>query len=84
MRKSVKRPSEWLKLLCKQWAEENGAKVHDTDAKLMNFKPYLKGMLSAQLLCRLSIPVTKDFRLDTSPLQPNIDFWGILGIDVSD
>ena len=79
MRKAYKLPSEWLRLLCKQWAEENELLVDSTDAKFMDYKPFLKGMLTSQLLCRLSIPSTKDSGLD--PCQQQIDFWRILGIE---
>ena len=83
MRKAIKPPSEWLKLLCKQWADENPQLVDSTDAKFMDYKPYLKGMLTSQLLVRLSIPpITKDFSLDGSPSPTAVDFWRILGIEV--
>jgi len=75
MRKANKRPSEWLKLLCKDWAVENLDLVEGTDAKFLEYKPYLKGYLSSQLLCRLSIPPSKD--MDT----PLVDFWGICSIE---
>lgn len=75
MKKANKRPSDWLKLLCKDWAVENLALVEGTDAKFLEYKPYLKGYLSSQLLCRLSIPpLNKD--VDT----PVVDFWGICDI----
>lgn len=74
MRKANKRPSEWLRLLCKDWAADNEVLVDATDAKFMEYKPYLKGILSSQLLCRLSIPPSKD--VDT----PIVDLWGICGI----
>ncbi len=70
MRRANKRPSDWLRLLCKDWALENEDLVEGSDHKFLDYKPYLKGTLSSQLLCRLSIP-QKD--LDN-------DFWGILGI----
>ncbi|KAL7558792.1 hypothetical protein ACA910_012466 [Epithemia clementina (nom. ined.)] len=79
MRKASKLPSEWLRLLCKQWADENEVLVDSTDAKFLDYKPYLKGMLSSQLLCRLSIPsVSKDIGLDGGR---QIDFWRILGVE---
>ncbi|GAX25698.1 hypothetical protein FisN_14Lh005 [Fistulifera solaris] len=81
MRKASKSPSEWLRLLCRQWAEENELLVETTDAKFIDFKPYLKGMLTSQLLCRLSIPSIKD-PLDGGSVQP-FDFWEILGIEDS-
>lgn len=81
MRKASKPPSEWLRLLCRQWAAENEVLVETTDAKFIDFKPYLKGMLSSQLLCRLSIPTIKD-PLDGGSVQ-SFDFWEILGVDDS-
>jgi hypothetical protein len=81
MRKASKPPSEWLRLLCRQWAEENELLVETTDAKFIDFKPYLKGLLTSQLLCRLSIPSMKD-PLDGGSVQP-FDFWEILGIEDS-
>lgn len=71
MRRTAKRPSEWLKLLCREWAVENEVLVDTTDAKFLDFKPFLKGIISSQLLCRLSLPQDKNMSLD---------FWGVLGI----
>jgi hypothetical protein len=79
MRKANKQPSEWLKLLCKDWARENEDLVAGTDIKFVEYKSYMKGMLSAQLLCRLSIAQNKDH--DGSETNPLVDFWDILGID---
>jgi hypothetical protein len=77
MRKANKRPSEWLKLLCKDWAMENLAIVEGTDKEFLDYKPYLKGYLSSQLFCRLSIPPpNKDFAENT----PMVDFWGMVGV----
>lgn len=53
--------------------------VETTDAKFLDYKPYLKGLLSSHLLCRLSIPSTKDCSLDGGN-SPPVDFWNILGI----
>lgn len=82
MRKATKPPSEWLKLLCKEWAIENTVLVETADAKFLDYKPYLKGLLTSQLLCRLSIPSTKDTTMDGSTSQ-SFDFWEILGISDS-
>ena len=80
MRKSTRPPSEWLKLLCKDWAADNEVLVDSVDMKFLHYKSYLKGMLSSQLLCRLSLPQKKDG--DNGVATPNpVDFWGILGID---
>lgn len=80
MRKANKPPSEWLRLLCRDWARENEVLVETADAKFLDYKPYLKGLLSPQLLYRLSIPITKE-SLDGTVTQSSIDFWGILGIE---
>lgn len=77
MRKAIKPPSEWLKLLCREWAAENPEIVEASDSKFLQYKSYLKGMLSSQLLCRLSTPPGKED--DTTP--PAVDFWGILGVE---
>lgn len=80
MRKANKPPSEWLKLLCRDWAIDNEALVDSVDEKFLVYKSYLKGMMSPQLLCRLSVPHAKDSSVDGSASTP-VDFWGILGID---
>jgi hypothetical protein len=84
MRKATKRPSEWLKLLCKDWAMENLDLVEATDKHFLDYKPYLKGYLSSQLLCRLSIPpsaTSKDAVSEqTAPPATPGDFWGVLNI----
>jgi hypothetical protein len=80
MRKTSKTPSEWLKLLCSEWAEENSDVVEATDQKFLEYKGFLKGMLSAHLLCRLSIPPAKE-NSGLEPTQPTVDFWGILGVE---
>jgi len=68
MKKANKRPSEWLKLLCKDWAEagENLELIETVDSKFESYKPYLKGKLSSQLLCRLCIPSDSGSSKDTS------------------
>jgi chemotaxis protein histidine kinase CheA len=82
MRRANKPPSEWLKLLCKDWASENEVLVETTDAKFLDYKPYLKGLLTSQLLCRLSLPQQKDAAMDgSSSSQSTVDFWRILGIE---
>lgn len=42
-----------------------------TDAKFLDYKPFLKGVISSQLLCRLSLPQDKNITLE---------FWSVLGI----
>jgi hypothetical protein len=80
MRKANRRPSDWLNLLCKDWASENHDLVDATDTKFAQYKPYLKGYLTSQLLCRLSLPPNKDPGLDGNS-APMVDFWGILGVE---
>lgn len=82
MRKAIKPPSDWLKLLCREWAVENQVLAETTDAKFLDYKPYLKGLLTSQLLCRLSIPQSKDGLDGTAP-HAVADFWEILGISDS-
>lgn len=54
--------------------------MDSVDVKFMHYKSYLKGMLTPQLLCRLSLPNKKES--ETGVPAPNpVDFWGILGID---
>lgn len=56
--------------------------VETADAKFLDYKPYLKGLLTSQLLCRLSLPPSKEAGLEGSTSLSNpVDFWGILGID---
>jgi len=75
MRKAIKPPSEWLKLLCKEWAIENEVLVETADAKFLDYKPFLKGLLTSQLLCRLSVPSP------TGKYAGEVDdFWEILGV----
>eukprot|EP00521_Asterionellopsis_glacialis_P008123 CAMPEP_0195288110 /NCGR_PEP_ID=MMETSP0707-20130614/4906_1 /TAXON_ID=33640 /ORGANISM="Asterionellopsis glacialis, Strain CCMP134" /LENGTH=541 /DNA_ID=CAMNT_0040347935 /DNA_START=712 /DNA_END=2337 /DNA_ORIENTATION=- len=82
MRKATKPPSEWLRLLCGDWAAENYDLVQAADGKFVQYKGYLKGMLASQLLVRLSLPPQSSTDEDTGapPSQPPVDFWGILGI----
>lgn len=62
MKKANKRPSEWLKLICREWAEaeENLGLIETVDGEFESYKPYLRGKLSSQLLCRLCIPSGAD------------------------
>jgi hypothetical protein len=79
MRKAQKPPSEWLKLLCREWAAENAETVEATDNKFLEYKSYTKGLLTPQLLCRLSIPPVKEHGMESQ--TPAVDFWGILGVE---
>lgn len=80
MRKAQKPPSEWLKLLCRDWAAENEAVVEAADAKFLEYKSFLKGVLSPQLLCRLAIPpMQKDDGTESE--APGMDFWAVLGVE---
>lgn len=74
MRRSQKSPSQWLRLLCSDWSKANGDVVEGSDSRFIEYKPYTQGLLSPQLLCRLSIP-TKD-----TGTSSGLDFWGILGV----
>lgn len=71
MRRAAKRPSEWLRLLCRDWAIENEVLVDTADAKFLDYKPFLKGIVSSQLLCRLSMP---------HGIPMSLDFWNVLGV----
>ena len=79
MKKVVKTPSQWLRLLCNEWVIENEAIAAATDLKYLEYKPYMKGVLSSQLLCRVSIPSTRDL-LDGITSTQSFDFWEILGV----
>ena len=79
MRKSSRSPSDWLKLLCANWAKENPTLVDGADEKLIALKPFLNGQLSCQLLCRLSIP-DPPTKHELAP-QHIVDFWKGLGIE---
>ena len=78
-----KPPSEWLRLLCKSWAERDEEVVAATDDRLMTYKPYLGGLLTSQLLCRLSIygRETLEFPWMEGNTPPSIDLWKILGVE---
>ena len=57
--------------------------VETVDAKLNGYKPYLKGFLTSQLLCRLSVQpadMVKVEGIDTNSTPQAVDFWKILGI----
>jgi len=77
MRNTCKSPSEWLKLLCRDWSVENIDIAEATDLKFLRYKSYLKGKITSQLLCRLSIPeLGKEPDVD----RTSVDFWKILGV----
>ncbi|KAL7464951.1 hypothetical protein ACHAXS_009085 [Conticribra weissflogii] len=86
MRMATKPPSEWLRLLCRDWAQENEELVNAADSRFLQYKSYLKGQLTSQLLCRLSISGREAPKGNTSgeadPTAPqSIDFWRILGVE---
>ena len=84
MRRATKTPSEWLKLLCSKWVAENEILVSQVDEKFLNFKSYLNGQLSSQLLCRLSILADENDsngQQDTANQTKPLDFWATLGIE---
>ena len=48
--------SKWLKVLCRSWAESKEKPfLENINRNFTKFKPYLKGRLSANLLCRIGI-----------------------------
>jgi uncharacterized protein YaeQ len=77
MKKACKSPSEWLKFLCRDWAVENIEIAEATDLKFLAYKSYLKGKLSSQLLCRISIP---ELGKEDGENIGSVDFWKTLGI----
>eukprot|EP00804_Cyclotella_cryptica_P007992 CCRYP_016024-RA/>CCRYP_016024-RA protein AED:0.02 eAED:0.02 QI:565/1/1/1/1/1/2/159/495 len=89
MRMATKAPSEWLRLLCRDWAQENEDILSTMDERFLRYKSYLKGQLTSQLLCRLSISGrdgrdARHARLEADPIgtaPPSIDFWKILGVE---
>jgi len=89
---ATKTPSEWLRLLCRDWSLENESIVVATDTRFVHYKSYLKGQLTSQLLCRLSISgnelspkehmATLEMAHDPTAMPaPSIDFWKILGVE---
>eukprot|EP00593_Proboscia_inermis_P001596 CAMPEP_0171294646 /NCGR_PEP_ID=MMETSP0816-20121228/3145_1 /TAXON_ID=420281 /ORGANISM="Proboscia inermis, Strain CCAP1064/1" /LENGTH=541 /DNA_ID=CAMNT_0011766659 /DNA_START=45 /DNA_END=1670 /DNA_ORIENTATION=- len=87
---ATKTPSEWLQLLCRDWANENRDIIDQVDGKFLAFKGYLKGQLTSQLLCRLSIetpqPAIESFEQDVSAesnKKKNLSFWQVLGVEDS-
>ena len=83
---ATKPPSEWLRLLCPQWSNENQATVEGADVRFLQYKPYLQGQLTSQLLCRLSVSTRVEGVgqvIANGALVPNLsfDFWKILGIE---
>ena len=88
MRMAIKPPSEWLRLLCRDWAHENEEIVAATDSRFLHYKSYLKGELTSQLLCRLSISGNEGRKeqnataeADPTSASQSIDFWRILGVE---
>jgi len=48
--------SKWLRVLCRSWAQSKEKPfLESIDHHFTNFKPYLNGRLSANLLCRIGI-----------------------------
>lgn len=91
MRMTSKSPSEWLRLLCSDWALGHEDLVASSDMKFLGYKSYLKGRLSSQLLCRLSIPELPNendahsqhahqHQHQHANTSKHVDFWGVLGI----
>jgi len=86
MRRAIKAPSEWLELLCQKWTIENQEIMSKVDQKFLQYKSFMKGKLSSQLLCRLST-LTNEYdphiTVDGTHSQLNrpLDFWAILGVE---
>ena len=96
MRMATKAPSAWLRLLCPHFCLENETLVAGVDATFLGWKAYLRGQLTSQLLCRLSIgddaggggtagPEARRRDLaaagPASPATRTLDFWKALGVD---
>lgn len=84
MRRASKTPSEWLQLLCQKWAVENEVIMSKVDQKFLQYKSFMKGKLSSQLLCRLSILASEFDPIsagDGSNQNKPLVFWAILGVD---
>jgi hypothetical protein len=73
---ATKTPSEWLRLLCRDWSQENENILSSMDDKFIKYKSYLKGRLTSQLLCRLSAGGESQGMAENS----KADFWTILGV----
>ena len=89
MRMAIMTPSEWLRLLCRDWSLENASIVAGIDERFRQYKSYLKGQMTSQLLCRLTIPADggggggfHDQQMMADPTAQNsIDFWKLMGVD---
>ena len=56
MKEKILRPTGWLNLLCPSWsASQDTLCLRRIDKSFENFKPYLNGVLSAPLLCRIGL-----------------------------
>ena len=75
MRMDAKTPSAWLLHLCPDWAKENQQIVGSIDERFFNFKPYLRGKITSQLLCRLSCTSFK------TADGGAFDFWLKMGVE---
>eukprot|EP00590_Aulacoseira_subarctica_P000193 CAMPEP_0172429038 /NCGR_PEP_ID=MMETSP1064-20121228/48737_1 /TAXON_ID=202472 /ORGANISM="Aulacoseira subarctica , Strain CCAP 1002/5" /LENGTH=449 /DNA_ID=CAMNT_0013174157 /DNA_START=71 /DNA_END=1417 /DNA_ORIENTATION=- len=81
---------EWLQWLCEDWVEEQTPEfLANIDAKLLNYKPYLKGKISSQLLCRLVLDpnphispaaIISDNTCSQSYASLGERFWQTIGI----
>ena len=75
MRMDNKTPSAWLTHLCPDWAKENQQIVGSIDERFLRFKPYLRGKMTSQLLCRLSCTSFK------TADGGAFDFWLKMGVE---
>ena len=77
MRMASKTPSEWLRLLCRDWSQENEPLLSSMDERFLAYKSYLRGQLTSQLLCRLSISGREGGGIKGGS---SFDFWKVLGV----
>ena len=77
MKLALKTPSQWLKILCREWSKDNIHILPTLDANFLQYKSYLRGLLSSQLLCRVSI-YSDGFSSEKDPSKLN--FWKMLGV----
>lgn len=80
MKLALKTPSQWLTLLCKEWAAENVELLSLIDSNFLQYKSYLKGLMSSQLLCRVSIYSEGFSSSEKNDLKNKINFWKFLGV----
>ena len=90
MRIARKSLYEWLQSLCQDWVEAQTPEfMANIDAKFLHYKPYLKGKISSQLLCRLVLDpnpynspaaIISDNTCSQNDLSLGERFWQTIGI----